>query len=283
MANEEQIEYWNGAAGQRWAESDALMERVLSPITAALLDHLPLDGCRQALDVGCGGGSQSLQLARALGPGSAVTGIDISAPMLEVARAKAGECDEGCGSLAFIEADASEYRFKPGSFDLLFSRFGVMFFDDPQGAFNNMSAALRPGALLGFACWRALQDNDWAWLPLQTALRHVPPPEPPEPGAPGPFAFADATRVSGILEAAGFTDIGMTEYAATMQFGDGGTLEEAVTNLARIGPLSRLLAGQPPELEATVITALINDLAPYFADGALRIPGAVWFVTGRKG
>lgn len=282
MANEEQIEYWNGAAGQRWAECDALMERILSPITAALLDHLPLEGCQQALDVGCGGGSQSLQLARALGPGSDVTGIDISAPMLAVASAKADACDDSCGSLTFIEADASTYPFQAASFDLLFSRFGVMFFDDPQAAFTNMATALRPGALLGFACWRAVQDNDWAWLPLQTALQHVAPPQPPEPGAPGPFAFADEARVSGILEAAGFTDIGMSEHAATMQFGDGGTLEEAVTNLARIGPLSRLLAGQPPALEATVINALVEDLAPYFADGALRMPGAVWFVTGRK-
>lgn len=281
MANEEQIEYWNGDAGQRWADCDALMERILSPITAALLDHADIEGCTSALDVGCGGGSQSVQLARRLGPGSSVTGIDISAPMLAVANEKAGASGADCGDLSFVQADASAFAFEPGSYDLLFSRFGVMFFDDPQAAFTNMACALRPGARLAFACWRSLRDNDWAWLPLQSALQHVPPPEPPDPNAPGPFAFADEARVTGILSGAGFDDIQMHPHPATMVFGNDSTLDEAVTNLARIGPLSRLLADQPEETQQQVIAALASDLQPYYSDGALRLPGSVWFVTAR--
>jgi SAM-dependent methyltransferase len=282
MANEEQIEYWNGDAGKRWADCDALMERILSPITAALLEHADLGGCRTALDVGCGGGSQSVQLARRLGPGSSVTGIDISAPMLEVAREKAGASGPDCGNLEFVQADASSFTFEPRSFDLLFSRFGVMFFDDPRAAFANMATALRPGARVAFACWRGLRDNDWAWLPLQTALKHVPPPEPPDPHAPGPFAFADEARVTDILSGAGLTNIDMQKHATTMVFGNDSTLEEAVTNLARIGPLSRLLAEQPGEVEGRVIAELGIDLQSYFSDGALRLPGSVWFVTARN-
>lgn len=282
MANEEQIEYWNGDAGKRWADCDALMESILSPITAALLEHLDLDGCKAALDVGCGGGSQSVQLARRLGPGSTVTGIDISAPMLAVAREKANAPAPDCAKLEFVQADASSFAFEAQGFDLLFSRFGVMFFDDPQAAFANMATALRPGARLAFACWRGLRDNDWAWLPLQTALQHVPPPEPPDPHAPGPFALADEDRVNDILSGAGLTDIAMQTHAATMVFGDDGTLEGAISQLARIGPLSRLLAEQPDEVERQVSAGLATDLQPYFSDGALRLPGSVWFVTARK-
>jgi ubiquinone/menaquinone biosynthesis C-methylase UbiE len=142
MGNSEQIEYWNGEAGKRWAQDDDTMARLLGPISQALLDHAQLDGCKSALDVGCGGGSQSLMLAQRLGETARVLGVDISEPMLEVARRKAETPADGRASLEFLRADASSHAFPPGSFDLLFSRFGVMFFDDPVAAFANMRGAL---------------------------------------------------------------------------------------------------------------------------------------------
>ena len=166
-----------------------------------------------------------------------------------------------------------------GAYDLLFSRFGVMFFDDPVAAFANISKALCPGAQLGFCCWRPLKDNDWTRIPLQAALAHVPPPEPPEPGAPGPFAFADPARVESILAASGFEDIEFKEHPISLRFGHYPTLGENVREMARIGPISRLLADQDTDTTERVFGAMEQALAPYFKDGALQLPGSVWFVT----
>ena len=178
MSNAEQIEYWNGEAGKRWAQDDDTMARLLGPITEALLEHAAVEGSQHALDVGCGGGSQSLLLAQRLGTGARVLGVDISAPMLEVAAAKAETPAGGRAALQFTRADASEHDFGPDRFDLVFSRFGVMFFADPEGAFGNLRRAMLPGAKLAFCCWQPLKENAWTWIPLQAALQHLPPPEP---------------------------------------------------------------------------------------------------------
>ena len=152
MDNAEQIEYWNGDAGKRWAKDDEIMARLLRPVTEALLDHANLEECRSALDVGCGGGSQSLQLARRLGEGSRVMGVDISAPMLAVAQDKATSPAQGRAALQFLLADAATHEFPRANFDLLFSRFGVMFFADPEAAFTNMRTALKSQGRLAFSC-----------------------------------------------------------------------------------------------------------------------------------
>jgi SAM-dependent methyltransferase len=279
MSNAEQFEYWNGDAGKRWALEDDTMARLLQPISLALLDHAAVKDCDSALDVGCGGGSQSMLLADRMGPGARVLGVDISGPMLEVARGKAADAGSDIAAVEFLQADASTHPFEPGSFDLLFSRFGVMFFDDPVAAFSNMHKSLRPQAKLAFACWQPLKDNEWTLLPLQAALQHLPAPEMPDPHAPGPFAFADPQRVEGILQDSGFGDITVTSFTREIRFGEADTLPASVRQLAMIGPVSRLLAGQPPEVMAQVFGSMEEVLAPYYSDGALNLPGAIWFVT----
>ncbi len=280
MSNQEQIDYWNGEAGERWAKDDDTMARLLGPISEALLDHAPLAGCKQALDVGCGGGSQSLMLAQRLGNDATVLGVDISGPMLEVARRKAEGPADDRAELEFLEADASAPQtFPPGSFDLLFSRFGVMFFDDPVSAFTNMRAALQPGGKLAFCCWQPVRDNDWVRIPLQAALQHLPPPEPPAPNAPGPFAFADPARVEAILSEAGFNQVALHPLVTTLQMGESAGLEESVRELARIGPVSRLLTDQPDAVMDVVFPAIEEALQPYFKDNALHLEARVWLVT----
>lgn len=279
MSNEEQYEYWNGEAGKRWAQEDDTMARMLRPVCRALLDHADLDGCTRAMDVGCGGGSQSIMLAERLGSGASVLGVDISAPMLAVARAKASATAAGTAQLSFLQADAADYPFEPESFDLLFSRFGVMFFDDPTAAFANMRAALAPGARLAFACWQSMRDNAWTLIPVQAALQHLPPPEAPDPHAPGPFAFADSERVTGILQEAGFSNIAIESYNPEMRFGEAPTLAQNVREMAMIGPVSRLIAGQETEVLERVFSAMEEALAPHYRDGAICLPGAIWFVT----
>jgi SAM-dependent methyltransferase len=283
MTNAEQIEYWNGDGGKRWAQEDDTMARLLHPVSEALLNHANLEGCQSALDVGCGGGSQSLMLARKLGPDAQVLGVDISEPMLQVARGKAAEPGPTCADINFLQADASTYDFGTPDFDLVFSRFGVMFFDDPVGAFSNLRKFLRPQARLAFCCWQAMQDNDWTRIPLQAALQHVPPPEKPDPQAPGPFAFADPQRVQDILQASGFRDIAVESFTRDIRFGEASTLAASVRQLAMIGPVSRLLVDQEPDIMERVFSSMEEVLAPYYCDGALNLPGAIWFVTAAAG
>lgn len=258
------------------------MARLLRPVSAALLDHARVEGCQSALDVGCGGGSQSLMLAERLGPQARVLGADISEPMLQVALEKSGVAGADLAQLEFVQADAATHSFEANSFDLLFSRFGVMFFDDPVAAFSNLHRALRPQARLAFCCWQALKDNDWTRIPLQAALQHLPPPEIPDPHAPGPFAFADPQRVDGILASSGFRDIAVQSFTREIRFGEASTLSESVRQLAMIGPVSRLLEGQEAQVMARVLGSMEQVLAPYYRDGALNLPGAIWFVTAAK-
>jgi len=277
MSNAEQIEYWNGDAGKRWAEDDDIMARLLHPVCEALLDHAPIAGCSAALDVGCGGGSQSFMLAQRLSSSARVLGVDISGPMLGVARSKSAA--PGSAQVEFLQADASTHAFPPDSFDLLFSRFGVMFFDDPVAAFANLLGALQAGGKLAFSCWQSMSDNDWTRIPIEAALQHVPAPEPPPPNAPGPFAFADAGRVESILGEAGFSGISVQPFLTRLRMGEASELSQAVRELARIGPVSRLLTGQPAEVLEKVFPAMEAALAPWYEDGALSLPAAIWLVT----
>ncbi len=283
MDNSEQISYWNGDAGQRWAERDDTMARLLAPLADALLDHAGVEGSQCALDIGCGGGSQSLALARRLGAGASVLGVDISAPLLEVARRKTDGMGSEYAQLDFLQADAADYAFDPASFDLLFSRFGVMFFADPARAFENLRQALRPGGRLVFCCWQSLADNDWVRIPLQAALQHLPAPVMPDPHEPGPFAFADADRVGKILQSSGFSVIDIQSHRPRINFGESPSVLDSAREITMIGPVSRLLVEQPSKTLEAVYASVAEALGPFYQQGQLSLPGAVWFVSAQAG
>jgi SAM-dependent methyltransferase len=283
VSNEDQIAYWNGEAGERWARDDAIMERLLQPVTEALLDHAALPEGGRALEIGCGGGSQSRLLAERLGAAGSVLGVDISGPMLAVARDNQSRAIAGSAGLDFMQADASTQDFGGDRFDLLFSRFGIMFFDQPVSAFTHLRGALADGGRMAFCCWQSLKDNVWTMIPLQAALQHIPPPEAPEPHAPGPFAFADPERVTGILSEAGFVDIEFHSFNSELRFSESATLTESVRGLAEIGPIGRLLAEQSEEIKEKVLVSMEEVLAPFYQDGALVMPVAIWFVTAGVG
>jgi SAM-dependent methyltransferase len=281
MSNEEQLEYWNGEAGERWAKDDATMERLLRPVTEALLDHARIKDSTSALDVGCGGGSQSILLGQSLGPDARVLGVDISAPMLKVAAGKTGQLPADCAAVEFLQADVSSHQFAADSFDLVFSRFGVMFFDDPVAAFSNIRTALRANSRVAFCCWQSLKDNDWTFIPFQAAMQHVPAPQKTDPHAPGPFAFADPERVRGILQRAGFGEIALYSFNSTLRFSEADTFEQSVRDLATVGPVARLLADQPDEILESVFLSMEQVLQPFYSDGALCMSSSFWFVTAR--
>ncbi len=282
MNNQEQIDYWNGESGQRWAEQDRVMARLLQPIGDALLDHAELDQCLHVVDVGCGGGSQSRLLAKRLSSDATVTGIDISEPLLAVAQAN-NQATENAANIEYLLADAAEYDFPTGKFDGLFSRFGVMFFSDPVAAFTNLRKALCDGGKLAFSCWQGIDKNDWARIPVETAMQYVSLPDNMVPDAegPGPFAFARAERIESILQQAGFSNIQITSRIQQIRIGEAPTLPESIREMAGAGPVQRLLVGQDDSVKEKVYKALESTMAPYYQNGAITLPSAIWFVTAR--
>jgi SAM-dependent methyltransferase len=199
-----------------WAEVRESLELQLAPLGQRALAALAPRPGESIVDIGCGGGETALELARAVAPDGTVLGIDLSAAVLAFARRAA----EGSQRVRFVAADAQAYPFEPASFDAAFSRFGVMFFGDPMAAFTNIYRSLKPNGRLAFVCWRALEQNPLDLVPLRAASPHLPPQPTHDPEAPGPFAFADADRVRGILESAGFAEIEITAHDEPV--GSGG-------------------------------------------------------------
>ena len=272
-ANADQIAYWNAAAGETWVAQQDRLDRQLQPLGQTAMAALDPAADERLIDVGCGCGQTSLELAGAVGPDGAVLGVDISAPMLEVARRRATEA--GLSNVRFLEADAQTRAFARGGADAVFSRFGVMFFGDPPAAFANLHQALRPGGRLAFVCWRPLAMNAWMQLPLRAALQHIPPPPPSDPLAPGPFAFADPDRVRGILTDGGFRDIAIDAHDALI---GGNSLDDTVALSLRVGPLGMLLRENPGRRDQ-IIGSLRETLEPHAGPGGVFLPAAVWIVT----
>jgi SAM-dependent methyltransferase len=276
--NADQIAYWNGPVGERWRARQQDQDSLLAPIADLLLKRAAPAAGELVLDIGCGCGSTTLELARRVGSGGRVLGVDISAPMLGRARERAA----ADLPVDFIQADATVYAFEPGAADLLFSRFGVMFFAEPRKSFANMRRGLRRRGRLAFACWRELRKNPWLMLPLEAACRHVPRPPAPGPEEPGPFAFADERRVRDILEAAGFAEARLEPLDVSLDIGIGRGLDAAVETATGMGPASRALEGQPAELRNAAIHSVRAALVRYQVGNAVALPGAVWIVTARN-
>jgi ubiquinone/menaquinone biosynthesis C-methylase UbiE len=271
--NASQVEYWNEGTGPTWAALQAPLDRQLAPLGHAGMAALAPRAGEQILDIGSGSGDTSLDLAAAVGPGGAVTGVDISQPMLEVARQRG----EGVPGVRFVEADAQIYPFTAASFDAAFSRFGVMFFADPPAAFGNIRRALKPGGRLSFVCWQAPFVNPIMVLPMMAAAPHLPPAPPTEPFAPGPFAFADPERVRAILTEAGFGEIEITPHHEKV---GGGDLDTAVDLAMRVGPLGRMVRENPQAREA-VLDAVRAALAAHDGPDGVKLDSATWIVTAR--
>jgi SAM-dependent methyltransferase len=275
--NADQITYWNNRAGEVWAAQQARIDALFAPLTATVLDAAPLSRGQSVLDVGCGCGTTVLELARRVGPEGHVLGVDISRPMLEVAaeRVAAGHL----GHAALTLADAATHRFHAGAYDLVFSRFGVMFFDDPAAAFTNIRGALSAAGRLFFVCWKPITENPWFAVPVAAVTPFVAPQPPADPHAPGPFAFADPERVRGILTQAGFHDVEIVPQATTMRWDDVGA---AADFLQKVGPASRLLAEADPAAKEAAGKALRSDLARFETADGVRLGGAVWLVSARQ-
>ncbi len=277
--NEEQRERWSGADGEYWVSHQERLDRMLVPVMRPLLDFAaPVEGST-VIDVGCGCGATTIELARAVGPKGRVLGIDVSGPMLALARERL----RGFPNATCVLGDAADLKLDGIGAELMVSRFGVMFFGDPAKAFANLRRGLAPGGRLRFACWREAGENPWMQIPLHAVYEHVPRPPKPGPEEPGPFSFADPARVTRILTEAGFTAPEFTRLDVPIEIADGGSVEDAAVGAAGFGPVKRLLAEQPERVRAAAIESIKGALKPYASRDGVRLPGAVWLVAAKNG
>ncbi len=277
MNNDAMIEYWNGEAGQKWVDQSNRLDTMLAPFANKVLDAAAIQSGERALDVGCGAGILTLGATERSGGETGSLGVDVSAPLLDLARKRATEA----GSPATFErADASTFTVED-KLDLMISRFGVMFFEEPDTAFANIRAQIRPGGRMAFMCWQALPMNDWAFAPFQAALpllKQAPP--TPDPTAPGPFAFADKDRVAGLMADAGWRDVSIEPFTTQMTL-PGGDVETSARFMLQLGPLSRLIAEQDLDPQA-ILSAVIDRLSSSVqADGQVAMASACWLVRAR--
>ncbi len=271
--NAEQIASWNAEVGARWTTHQERLDALLAPISAAALALAAAAPGERVLDIGCGCGATTLALADAVGPGGRVLGVDVSAPMLARARTRTAAYPQ----VDYLEADAARAAL-PGANDLLFSRFGVMFFADPVGAFRAMRAALRGGARAAFVCWRPFMENPWATVPAMAGLRAlgVTPP-PSDPLAPGPFAFADGARVRTILADAGYDAIAVERFDTPMVL--GADAQDAAALAMELGPLGSLVRTHGGG--AAVRDAVTAALGAHETAQGIVLEGSAWLVSAR--
>lgn len=275
QVNADQRAFWNGVGGATWVARQAHTDVTLQPVYDALVAHAAPGAGEYVLDVGCGCGASTLDFARAAGPTGAVEALDISAPMLAEARRRAGVA--GISNVVWRQADAATAPLQ--EYDLLTSMFGLMFFGDPVSAFSHLRGAAKPAARMSFVCWRTLAENPWMKVPMDAALKHLPPREPGDPNAPGMFAFANPARVAQILTAAGWAEPVLTQFDCSLDIAAGRGLDEAVVQTTKIGAVNSWLRDQPPEVIADATASLRAALAPYADGRRVRLRAAMWLVS----
>lgn len=270
----EQAAFWNGAGGKMWlAAYERRIERQIADFGRQLMEAAAPQSGERVLDVGCGTGQTTAALARTVGTTGSVLGVDISETLIGAARSQA------LANLRFEVMDAATHAFAAGSFDLLFSRFGVMFFGDPVAAFGNLRRALAPTGRVTFLCWRSAAENPWQRLPVLAAAPHLPPMPRPGPGEPGPFAFGDKDHVQGILTRAGFSNAAFQPLDGPMVL--GRDIAEVVDGLGKFGPLARVMAEVPTADADKARAAVAEALGPYAGPQGVALPGAAWIVQAR--
>jgi SAM-dependent methyltransferase len=277
QGNREQAALWNGSSGSAWVEMQDVLDRMLALFEMFLSQEaFPGEGGR-VLDVGCGAGGTTISMARRLGPTGLCIGVDISEPLLTVAKERS--IAEKLGGVAFVQADAQTYAFEPSRFDSVMSRFGVMFFDDPEAAFVNIRRAARSDAKLAFVAWRSPAENPFMTTAARAAEPLLPNLSLPDAGAPGQFAFADGGRVRRILNASDWKNIDVRPIDVTGNIAE----QDLLTYVTKLGPVGVALRGADVDEATRAHTASVVRAAfePYIQNGTARFTMASWLVSAR--
>ena len=256
--NKDQRDFWTDGGGLNWLAYEADLDASFAEIDQHLIAAGQAAGDMQVMDLGCGTGRTTRRIAQALGAGGSVTGVDISSSLLDAARA------EGGTGISYLEADAQDYAFGDGAFDLILSRFGSMFFADPVAGLANLRRSLVPGGKMVLACWRRGKENPWFLVPLKAAITHFGPVGEIDPTAPGPTAFGDENRVLGLLEQAGFAEAGVEVLDLSLRYPRG--IEDFIALQFKIGSMTRLIAEHEPDDAAKDRAAQM--IAVVFADSS---------------
>jgi SAM-dependent methyltransferase len=272
--DDEQQKLWNGPAGHAWVEEQATLDRMFLPFERLLANFVAAESSRRVLDVGCGTGTTTLAAARTLGAHARCTGIDISEPMIDAARARASR--EGT-PVRFICDNAQTYTFDGASFDAIISRFGVMFFDDPIQAFANLRHAAAPDAALCVIAWRSAAENPFMTTAERAAAPLLPNLPARRPDAPGQFAFAHSDRVRAILEQSGWTGVAIQPLDAECTLPES----ELVPYLTRLGPVGLSLPGTDESTRARIVETVRAAFEPYVDGIDVRFSAACWHIQAR--
>jgi SAM-dependent methyltransferase len=269
--------FWNSEATSRWVTGQARIDRFMANVTEAALTAAAAEPGESVLDIGCGTGTTTLRLADAVGPSGRVLGVDISEQQLGLARQRVA--DAGATRVQLVLDDAATHDFTPESFDLGFTRFGVMFFADPVAAFRNVKRGMKRNGRLLLTVFRTGPENPWATASV-AAIRHlVTPPAPLGPEEPGQFSWGDPARVRRILDGAGFSDVVLTPL--DLSFNLGADVAEAAEFATFIGQGARLLHGVPDETRQAAIVAFKDFFKQHEGPNGVSLPGALWLVSAQ--
>jgi SAM-dependent methyltransferase len=268
--------FWNSEATRRWVTEQTRIDRMMTEVTdAALAAAAPRPG-ENVLDLGCGTGTTTLRLADAVRPTGRVLGIDISEQQLALARQRVAAAE---ANVELVLDDAATHDLAAESFDLGFTRFGVMFFADPVAAFHNIRRAMKLSGRLLLAVFRSGAENPWATAVVAAIGHLVPPPPLPGPEDPGPFSWSDTARVKRILNGAGFGEVVLTPL--DLSFHLGANAHEAAEFATFVGQGARLLQGQPDETLKAARLALAEFFKDHEGPRGVSLPGALWLVSAR--
>ena len=274
QTNGEQVKMWNGVSGHAWVETQALLDAVMQPFEALLTEAVAAAAPMRLLDVGCGTGATTIAAARAIGSRGRALGVDISQPMIEAARMKA---ERENTSAEFLCADAQTHVFDRAGVDMIISRFGLMFFDDPVAAFANLRRAATDDAELRFIVYRTPAENPFMLTAERAAAPLLPNMPARDPDAPGQFAFADPRRVERILADSGWGDIDIQPIDVPCRFPE----RELARWYMQLGPLGRILPEVDEPLRTQVAQAVRAGFDPYVQGDEVRFVAACWQVVAR--
>ena len=278
--NKNQKDFWSGKGGDIWVERQNAMDTMLSPLGEAALNKLNFNEEENVLDIGCGCGHTTLNIAKRIGPSGSVTGLDISEPMLK--RAKESAVEMSTTNTSFKCVDVQTEDLGDQIYSAAFSRFGVMFFEDSIAAFKNINKSLISGGYLSFVCWQSPAVNPWQSLFIQEVKKFLDLPSPP-PRSPGPFAFMESEYVSSILEESKFQDITIEGHEAEVNMFSGRSLSDSVKDYISINPVVTQMLKESSENQiAEIVNSGIEAFSPYYSEKGLIFPSATWLVTARK-
>lgn len=279
MADNPQVDAWNGESGRAWVEHAEHFDSMLAPFGGAVIERLELRAGQRVVDLGCGVGATTLSIAGLVTPAT-VVGVDISEPMLAAARARASAV--GCSNAEFRHHDVQDEPMETASFDVAFSRFGVMFFPDPGRAFSHVRRALADGGRLGFICFQGPFDNPMILQPVMAAAAHVEMLPPPGPTEPGPFSLADPDRVRSLLHEAGFADIAIEPGPSSADLGSADDLENTARRALEQNPgIAPGLAAAAPRVRQAAVDAAAESMSQHVVDGRVVMGAATWIVIAR--